>query len=90
MLGGHGIPEADIRRRYHSSLRNLRDVLMPSVDTWHVYDATVGEGLGRIASGGRSTPAVVDDHETWQLVQRSWESVSQNDVSFTSPRLGQP
>ncbi len=88
MLGGHGIPEADIRRRYVSGLRNLRDVFIPRVEAWHVYDATAGVGLGRVARGGRATETMIDDVETWQLVQRARDTVLPNDTSSTSPRRG--
>jgi len=36
--GGHSVPEATIRRRYFSGLRNLFNVFMSLVDDWIVYD----------------------------------------------------
>lgn len=36
--GGHSVPEATIRRRYFSGLRNLFNVYMSLVDDWIVYD----------------------------------------------------
>lgn len=38
-LGGHGIPEADIRRRFGRSLRNLDQIYKPAVDAWQVWDS---------------------------------------------------
>lgn len=39
-LGGHGIPDSDVERRYAESLRNLR-VLLPEIDSVTFYDNTV-------------------------------------------------
>lgn len=36
--GGHGIPEAVIRRRFAAGLRNLELAYKAAVDTWAVYD----------------------------------------------------
>jgi predicted ABC-type ATPase len=38
-LGGHDIPEADIRRRFDRSLRNLEQLYKPAVDAWQVWDS---------------------------------------------------
>ena len=73
MLGGHGIPEADIRRRYESGLYNLRDVFIPRVDDWQLYDATARAGTRRIAQGGRGRETVVSDDALWQRVRHSLE-----------------
>lgn len=36
-MGGHGIPEEDIKRRYHASLSKLKE-LMPLIDELYIYD----------------------------------------------------
>ena len=36
-MGGHGIPEEDIKRRYHVSLSKLKE-LMPLIDELYIYD----------------------------------------------------
>ena len=36
--GGHDIPEAVIRRRFHAGLRNFRDVYCGKVDFWQRFD----------------------------------------------------
>ncbi len=36
--GGHGIPEAVIRRRFFSGLRNFREVYSQRVDYWCLFD----------------------------------------------------
>lgn len=38
--GGHNVPEADIRRRFDSGLRNLFDLYRPLLDMWRLYDAS--------------------------------------------------
>jgi predicted ABC-type ATPase len=40
--GGHNIPEAVIRRRYHKSLEYLEAVYKPIVDEWYVWDSIEG------------------------------------------------
>jgi predicted ABC-type ATPase len=41
-LGGHDIPEADIRRRFGRSARNLETVYKPLVDEWQVWEGRDG------------------------------------------------
>ncbi len=36
--GGHNIPEAVIRRRFHAGLLNLQNAYKTAVDAWAVYD----------------------------------------------------
>lgn len=38
--GGHNVPEADIRRRFDSGLRNLFHLYRPLADRWWLYDAS--------------------------------------------------
>lgn len=51
--GGHGIPEADLRRRFAKSLDNLENVYKRVVDKWTVYDSLEGD-VQMVESGGRS------------------------------------
>ncbi|HZR97701.1 MAG TPA: hypothetical protein VFE37_03280 [Chloroflexota bacterium] len=37
-LGGHNVPEAVIRRRFASGLRNFFDLYQHVVDSWQLYD----------------------------------------------------
>ncbi|MDP9103100.1 MAG: zeta toxin family protein [Pseudomonadota bacterium] len=41
-LGGHDIPEADIRRRFGRSAINLETVYKPLVDEWQVWEGRDG------------------------------------------------
>ena len=38
--GGHNVPEADIRRRFTSGVRNLFQLYRPLLDAWWIYDAS--------------------------------------------------
>lgn len=38
--GGHDVPEAVIRRRFHSGWRNFERIYRDLVDTWAVYDSS--------------------------------------------------
>lgn len=41
-MGGHGVPEPDLRRRFGRSLANL-EAYKALVDMWEVWDSTDGE-----------------------------------------------
>jgi predicted ABC-type ATPase len=38
--GGHAVPEADVRRRFGSGLRNFFRLYLPCCDAWWLYDAS--------------------------------------------------
>jgi predicted ABC-type ATPase len=40
-VGGHNIPESDIRRRYSRGLKNLFQLYLPCVDAAYVYNGSV-------------------------------------------------
>ena len=37
-LGGHDIPPRTVIRRYDAGLTNLREIYLPIVDSWSIYD----------------------------------------------------
>lgn len=41
--GGHDVPEAVIRRRFASGLRNFESTYRPAVDAWVIYDNSGNE-----------------------------------------------
>ena len=55
-----------------AGLRNLRDVFVPHVHTWHIYDAKVGVGLGRVARGGRATETLQTLADRQPLEVKGW------------------
>jgi predicted ABC-type ATPase len=66
--GGHGIPEATIRRRYHAGLRNLFQIYMPLSDSWEVHDNTT---MARTTLVARRAGAILEvfDHAVWARIQ---------------------
>jgi predicted ABC-type ATPase len=49
-LGGHSVPEATIRRRYKTGLKNFFKLYKPIADSWQMYDNTDIGILAPIAS----------------------------------------
>ena len=43
--GGHGIPEAVVRRRFHRSVANFQHVYRDLVDSWQVLDRRNGDSV---------------------------------------------
>lgn len=69
-LGGHDVPEADIRRRFPRSLTNFDRLYRPIVTTWRVYDGSAMIGRPLIAHGGRDQDTVVLDSAVWDTIRR--------------------
>src|SRR5262245_55089260 len=44
-LGGHNVPEATIRRRYESGLRNFFSLYQPIATSWRIFDNSLRAGL---------------------------------------------
>jgi len=51
--GGHSVPEADIRRRFHAGRHNFDRVYRSLADEWTLYD-TAGEWPVLLAEGKRA------------------------------------
>ena len=49
-LGGHSVPEVDIRRRYHRGLANFFELYSPLATDWEFYDNT--ESKPRLVASG--------------------------------------
>ncbi|MBV9851989.1 MAG: dephospho-CoA kinase [Armatimonadetes bacterium] len=60
--GGHGIPEATIRRRYETGLRLFFDVYQPLVDVWRLYDNSGPQGAVLVAQSR------IRQRETWEHI----------------------
>ncbi|MFM9970163.1 MAG: zeta toxin family protein [Burkholderiales bacterium] len=65
--GGHDIPEADIRRRYHHSRRNLID-LLPQLAALRVYDNSHNADP---AMGNAPKPALVLHRERGAILNKT-------------------
>ena len=70
-MGGHDVPELDVRRRYLASLRNLTELFMPRVTAWQVLDASIAGHLAPVAAGGVRRPLRVEKPEAWHQVARA-------------------
>jgi predicted ABC-type ATPase len=51
-LGGHNVPEVDIRRRFTAGLENFFNLYMPQVTDWRLFDNTNPDNRVIIAQGG--------------------------------------
>lgn len=72
LLGGHDVPEGDIRRHVPRSVRNFEHVYRRLVSFWRVYDARVPPGAGGprlIARGGKHVPLELFDARAWDELQ---------------------
>lgn len=70
-LGGHDVPEADVRRRYFRSVRNFERVYRPMVTGWRVYSAVADRIETAPMLIARGTRDVVEDLR----VARAWEQL---------------
>lgn len=69
--GGHGIPLADIKRRYSRGLRNLFRLYIPLANRWVVCDNS-GSSLVPVARGRRNDVSAVYDKAVFDRI--SYES----------------
>ena len=67
-MGGHNVPEATIRRRYHAGVKNFFRLYKPLADFWRFYDNSQPAGPRLIASGSRIEPDKVRDIEIWRSI----------------------
>ena len=59
LSGGHNVPEADLRRRFVVSLRNLFTIYRPVLDYWRLHSASAGRP--RLIAHGSATALTVED-----------------------------
>lgn len=67
-MGGHNVPEATIRRRYHAGLYNFFTLYRPLADTWIFYDNS-GDVPRLVASGEHEQEIVVFDQILWHTIE---------------------
>ena len=69
--GGHGVPEADVRRRFDRGLRAFAEMHRSVATTWRAYDASA-TAPRLIARGARGRPVVIVDEQSWrELMNRA-------------------
>ena len=69
--GGHDVPEATIRRRFETGLRNFVQIYESVVDSWQVFDNSGLTGPRLIASGGADIEETVLDEASWRRLRGS-------------------
>jgi predicted ABC-type ATPase len=69
--GGHGVPEADIRRRWVRSVYNFWNLYLPLADRLYVYDNSTGGGAIRVAYAERNKAPQVFDPVRWELLSQA-------------------
>jgi predicted ABC-type ATPase len=77
--GGHGIPEADIRRRFYRSVANFERVYRRTVDFWRVYHGvmTPADPEPRLIAHGEAERVIdIVDADAWAELQRQVEQRS--------------
>ena len=71
-LGGHGIEENVVRRRYQRSIVNFFSLYQQLADRWEVFDNTSGGVARLVAEGRRTLVTVMHDPEVWdRFLQRT-------------------
>ena len=59
LSGGHNVSDADLRRRFAVSLRNLFTIYRPVLDYWRLHAASVGRP--RLIAHGSATALTIED-----------------------------
>ena len=75
-VDNHSIPEEDLRRRYPRSIGYLFDLYMPVVDSWELYDNSLGLAL-LIADSNE-----VYDNTMFEIIRRNDQSVRISSVDI--------
>jgi predicted ABC-type ATPase len=81
-LGGHDVPEADVRRRFYRSLANFRRLYSQITHEWRVYHALrlLDEpDLRVIAHGVGDAAATIVDEDAWLQIQKQVDAHSGNE-----------
>ncbi len=66
LLGGHAVPEADIRRRYYRGLGNFFSLYQPLATDWEFHDNA--ESDPRLIASGH--PETVFDEQLWDRIKK--------------------
>jgi predicted ABC-type ATPase len=71
LQGGHNVPDATVRRRYHVGLANFFSHYQPLADSWQFVDNSVVGESSVIASGTGLDTNEVRDQVLWQQILAS-------------------
>jgi predicted ABC-type ATPase len=78
-LGGHSVPEVDIRRRFHRSAANFLGLYQPIADDWQVFDNSKREAV-LVAEGRKQSPPRILLPHAWQALQQAARPEGQAEV----------
>jgi predicted ABC-type ATPase len=68
-MGGHGVPELTVRRRYRAGLRNFLRLYRTLATSWRVYDNSGASGPRLVAAGRGEAVTRTSDREAWERLQ---------------------
>ena len=68
-MGGHGVPEGTIRRRYKKGIRNFFQLYRPLSNTWRMYDNSEPTWPRLVADGGVAASETIYDPKTWRMIR---------------------
>jgi predicted ABC-type ATPase len=68
LLGGHGVPEETIRRRYRRGLENFFRLYRPIADSWEFYENDE-DRRPRLVAMGDGTMELVEDENLWTSIK---------------------
>lgn len=69
-LGGHNVPEADIRRRYAIGLRNFFALYRSLTASWQMLDNSRATHPRLVAMGRGSQTTKIHDQDCWDRIRR--------------------
>lgn len=67
-LGGHGVPDETVRRRFHRSLANFMSLYQPLADEWTVFENST-DGVARLIAQNAVNGTLIKDEEIWLRIQ---------------------
>jgi predicted ABC-type ATPase len=71
-LGGHGVPEEIVRRRYERGLRNFFRLYQPLASTWAMYDNADMAGMRLLAAGRGEHVLELRQQQLWNCLREEY------------------
>lgn len=71
-MGGHVVPEATVRRRYHIGLKNFFNLYRPIADSWQFCNNSDLNQFSLIASGASSNSLCIEEEDLWQQLLETY------------------
>ncbi len=71
-MGGHGVPETTIRRRFRAGLQNFFGLYQPLATAWRLCDNSSAPIMRLIAAGEERTVTQMADAAHWQSISEEF------------------